>query len=258
MAAGKPPNYVEAHPRFDLIHALGRKGRERPICRFFTERDTCRGEAFIVEALDDVVLLGYVFLGGERPGARTDPLQTVRAPNGVDNQRRYFVCPDCKKRARTLVFRTSWACQGCQGLLHRIQLIGKDVAAWEEMDEIRARLAGGRPDRRWQETHLRERLRDRARLKDLRKQGGRSRKVASQAHRYLVTPRWHSLEEVPELAHPHYIISDDRIVRKPPDDFERETEAAPEPPPSPAPIKKPGFTFGNQLLDPDEIDVDDL
>lgn len=207
--------YVEAFPRFDLIHALSRTGRERPICSFVKENGNAIGEAFLIAVFGEAVLLAYVFVGTRiESGPGVVRLSTATVGNGVDKGRRYFLCPDCEKRVGTLVFTRSWACRSCHRLVHRVQLIGEDVAAWEEMNELRARLDFGRPHGMWQKTYARNRSRDRRRLAKLQKRFGRVRKFASNEHLYRVDPERRSIEETNELMHPHYVIAGGKIVTR--------------------------------------------
>ncbi|HET9460183.1 MAG TPA: hypothetical protein VFO51_09410 [Sphingomicrobium sp.] len=213
--AAKYAKYVEAFPRFDLVHALGKAGRERPICLYVKESGTVIGEAFLVSVANDEVVLEYVFLGSRiRSGPGVARLKTVVAANGVDKGRRYFLCPLCMKRVGTLVFVRSWACRTCHCLVHRVQLVGAHVAGWEEMDELRARIARGRPLGMWQKTYARKRARDQRRLAELRKICGRIRKFGSDEHRYRITPVWRAIDEIEELAHPYYVIAEGKIVRR--------------------------------------------
>lgn len=205
--------YVEAFPRFDLIHAHSRKGRERPICSFANENGNPIGEAFLIGVFDDAVLLAYVFLGTRiNSGPGVVRLSTATVGNGVDKGRRYLLCPDCERRVGTLVFTESWACRTCHRLVYRVQMIGEDVAAWEGMNELRARLDAGRPHGMWQKTYARTRARDQRRLTELRKRAGRVWKVASNVHRYRVDPVWRTIEETIELAHPNFVICGGEIM----------------------------------------------
>jgi hypothetical protein len=141
----RPPRYLEAYPRFDVVKAKAATERERDLCQF-TDGKNVFGVARIGDAADTHLSLQYsVQLPFLAMASDTIVLELVPAGNGVDRHRVLVLCPACRECKIVLVLRQEWQCAKCHGLVNRSQCVPKISRMFERKDQIKKILANGRP-----------------------------------------------------------------------------------------------------------------
>jgi hypothetical protein len=148
----------------------------------------------------------------------TVPLALEHAPDPVNQERHFFLCPRCKKRKKILFFKWDWLCATCHKLGYRSQLLRSDVRTYEHVatrrEELRQMLAQGRPHRVRHETY--DQLW--SELENLDEWlTNNSRKVASAEYRYLVTGAWMEPRDLPNgVTHSDFYVLGNAIEERPP------------------------------------------
>lgn len=142
----KPPAYLEAYPRLNIVQAKAALERELVACEFTNERRMTFGLARMGEGSATHFTLDYSihvpFLKGS---ISSISLELVETPNGVDPNRTVVLCPQCCKNKIVLIFCNSWKCARCHGLVYRNQCIGHNTILFEKINALKAQLANGRP-----------------------------------------------------------------------------------------------------------------
>ena len=184
----REPRHLEGMFRINLIEAQAAHVREQTVCQFWDERGFVVGECALPDLKDRRILLVYELGGQYRGNFRGEEwLPVVHAPNPIDPDRHYFLCPGCGRRSAVVAFKAAWKCPGCHQLRYRRQLISKEVAAAEAYLVLRDEIGQGRPAGMHDKT-FREKSRQLARLEE-RFAGGELPK-ASLAHQRMITPEW--------------------------------------------------------------------
>lgn len=155
MLAARPPLHREAYPRLDIHAALSAYRSDQPVCVFIDQAGRRIGLLRIQPAADGQTLSVWGELGGQNVAVWNSvmTLLLVSSPTGIDPMRKLFRCPHCERATRSLVRTQHWACPGCDGLLHRSQLVHSSVRLMERLDKLNALIKHGRPKGMHQRTY---------------------------------------------------------------------------------------------------------
>lgn len=226
MDRSRPSRAVEAYPRLRIERQPGELEAGK-VGYFFNERGSQIGEVFLIDRIGAGLKIGYTFSNPRLArGSGVDLLRIQQLPSNIGEYRRYFRCGGCKRPVAGLVFMHFWACRTCQGLIHRRQLVSKEVARFEQLIALQEQIGRGRPKGMWQSTY--DRLA--ARRDELAQLYSPTAKLACVEHRQSITVSWLPPWQA-KLAHEDFQIVGDAIIRR--DRFKVETSAA-QPAPAPA------------------------
>lgn len=142
----KPPLYLEAYPRFNIVKAKAALEKDLVTCEFANDRGMTFGLARMGEGADTHFTLEYsICVPFLEARYSTVNLELAPSPNGVDPHHTFVICPGCFKRVSILVFYGLWKCANCHGLLHRSQCLSHDIRLFEKRNALKERLRFGRP-----------------------------------------------------------------------------------------------------------------
>lgn len=184
----REPRHLEGMFRINLIEAQAAHVRERTVCQFWDECGRVVGQCALPAIEDERILVAYQ-LGGQYRGIfrGEEWLPVVHAPNPLDPDRHYFLCPGCGRRSAVVAFKAAWKCPGCHQLRYRRQLISKEVAAAEAYSVLLDEVGQGRPAGMHNRTFWKK-SQELAQLEQ--RFAGRELPGASIAHKRMITPEW--------------------------------------------------------------------
>jgi hypothetical protein len=215
--ASTPPTYREAYPRLDVREVQRAVLGDSLVCRYESETGASCGEAFVLDVSETALLLGFALQRVQYFAFRKGEVSLAleHAPDPVNRERYFFLCPECGQCRKILFFKWVWRCATCHKLGYRSQLARYDVRydewAVARREELHALLAKGRPHRMRHATF--EALQ--SELEELDEWLEDSpRKVASAEHRYLVTATWMEPKDLPNgLAHDGFYVLGNAIEK---------------------------------------------
>ena len=187
------PRMREAYPQLDIVEAMSALSRGETLCLFQEDPNGAPHgliEFGVAPDMSQAWLDGFIAM--RPPWIGPMALDLVPNPNGVQRDRRAMSCPECERQCQVLTWVGSWRCRGCDRLLDRRQLIGRDTRKAEQLAALEMQLAGGR--RKGQHQAVFDRLT--ARAEQLaRELDARRPRMAAQEHRVILHREWISIAE---------------------------------------------------------------
>ena len=185
----------EAYPQLDIVEAMSALSRGETLCLFQEDPNGCPHgliEFDVAPDMSQAWLDGFIAMRHMPPWREPTTIDLVPNPNRAQRDRRAMLCPQCERRCQKLTWVGSWRCRGCDGLLDRRQLIGRDTRMAEQLAGLETQLAGGR--RRGQHQAVFDRLT--AQAEQLaRELDGRRPRMPAPAHRLVLHREWISIAE---------------------------------------------------------------
>jgi hypothetical protein len=184
----QPPTYQDGYPRFDIVKAKAALERELTVCEFSNGRGMPFGVALMDGTPDTHFTLKYaIALPFLATRVSSVDLELAPVANNYDPYRVVVLCPGCSKRKIVLVFRNSWKCAACHGLLYRSQCMTTDTRHAEKRNAIKKQIKGGRPKGMQNRTYARLV----AEYRKLTKTVGKGTPlVANDVSSFVVTTEW--------------------------------------------------------------------
>lgn len=223
------PNYTAAFPQFNVTRAAAACSKQQEICAFVDETGRRCGEAFVTNADNSSVTLGFAVCGPYlRWQVGSCQLSLAKRPTAVHSAREFVLCPACSKPVRILYLVEGWRCRKCHGL-HYLSQLRHPATKWRErlaaLDDMGIRR--GRPHGMHQRTYQRyvaERDRLAQRLSEARGP------ATSLRHMQTISSTWMAVADFgDELSHPDYRVDLSEVIRREP--LADETAAAGAAPP---------------------------
>jgi hypothetical protein len=139
------PAYREAYPRLNIAAALRALKEGRNVCAYERRRPL----GHIICTLTPIgLIVDFEIIpdGNGLVAARGDQgFKLIREDRTGVRDKRFLLCPVCKRPRQSVFFGRAWACAECHKLLRRSQVIPHGVGLREQRDDLRTRVGRGRP-----------------------------------------------------------------------------------------------------------------
>ena len=186
----RPPRYLEAYPRLDMVRAKAATEKELEVCEFVDHIGRVHGLAQFGDMTDEHIVFEYEITLPYLPSVYSSiRLKKISSPNGVDENRIITQCPKCQKRKAVLVYFGSWACSYCHGLMYRSQTMTYHTRLFERKKHLLKIVEGGRAKGMHHVTFVKLRKELAALSKDLK---GFIDHSPNDQQNLVIQPRWKS------------------------------------------------------------------